>query len=104
MPSDDLALGGFPQCVTLVAHHTAVGWAVYELVRDAESEASVHALKVTVRHAAQRTSGVGGWCQERTWLGRFKCSSGEADQGGPVARVAQTLADELQQFLLKTVR
>lgn len=89
---------------TLVVDQTAVGRAVFELVRDAKTGASAHGLTVTAGHTAVPDER-GGWLVPKKDLAgvlqvflqdrRLKVA--------PTLEHAQTLVTELQHFQLKAV-
>jgi hypothetical protein len=89
---------------TLVVDQTAVGRAVFELIRDAKTGASAHGLTVTAGHAAQADER-GGWLVPKKDLaGVLQVLLQERRlKVAPALEHAQTLVAELQHFQLKTV-
>jgi hypothetical protein len=89
---------------TLVVDQTGVGRAVFESVRDAEVGATVHGLTVTAGHAATLDER-GGWLVPKKDLaGVLQVLLQEKRlKVAPALEHAQTLAEELQHFQLKTI-
>jgi hypothetical protein len=89
---------------TLVVDQTAVGRAVFELIRDAETGADVRAVTITAGHAAQSDER-GGWLVPKKDLaGVLQVQLQERRlKVAPALDHAQTLVTELQHFQLKTV-
>lgn len=89
----------------LVVDQTAVGKEVFQLVRDADTGASVHGVTITAGNAAQPDER-GGWLVPKKDLaGTLQVLlQGKRIKVAETLEYARTLVEELQQFQLKTVR
>jgi len=89
---------------TLVVDQTAVGRAVFERVRDAETGAIACGLTVTAGHA-EASDELGGWLlPKKDLVGVLQVLLQEKRlKVAPALEHARTLAEELQLFQIKTV-